>query len=110
MKPTKLPLVTTFDRWVGANNIPSRFEYGKGWWDYVELVRRLAYKLDVADVIVIGSYTIRTPPPEEVLPMPAVALVGEGITVGMKWDFGAAARWPREWTVSVRRQSPYRGP
>jgi len=27
--------VTEFDRWVGANNIPERFEYGKGWWDYV---------------------------------------------------------------------------
>lgn len=110
MKPIKVPLVTTFDRWVGANNIPSTFEYGKGWWDYVELVRRFAHKLDVADVTVIGHYTIRTPPPQEALPMPAVALVGEGIVVAMKWDFGAAARWPREWTVSVRRQSQYRGP
>jgi hypothetical protein len=27
-----------FDRWVGENNIPDSFEYGKGWWDYVELV------------------------------------------------------------------------
>jgi len=31
---------------VGENNIPAHFEYGKGWWDYVELVRRFAAKLD----------------------------------------------------------------
>ena len=42
--------------------------------------------------------------------MPAVALVGDGVTVALKWDFGAACRWPREWTVSVRRRSPYLGP
>ena len=24
--------------------------------------------------------------------------------------FGAACRWPREWTVSVRRRAPYLGP
>jgi hypothetical protein len=26
------------------------------------------------------------------------------------WDFGASRRWPREWTLSVRRRSPYLGP
>ena len=36
--------VTEFDRWVGDNNIPSQYEYGKGWWDYVELIRRFASK------------------------------------------------------------------
>ena len=24
--------ITEFDRWVGENNIPDAFEYGKGWW------------------------------------------------------------------------------
>lgn len=42
--------------------------------------------------------------------MPAVALLGDGVTVALKWDFGADCRWPREWTVSVRRRSPYLGP
>ncbi len=52
---------TEFDRWVGENNIPERFEYGKGWWDYVELVRRFASKFDVEDVWVVGHYVVHTP-------------------------------------------------
>ena len=103
-------VITDFDRWVAQNNIPESFEYGKGWWDYVELVRRLACKFDVPDVRVVGSYFVRTPPPEEDLPMPAVALTGRGVMVALKWDFGAMPRWPLAWTVSVRRPSPYRGP
>ncbi len=56
------PLVTSFDRWVGQNNISTTFEYAKGWWDYVEIVQRFGRKFDVADVTVIGHYTMRTPP------------------------------------------------
>ncbi len=103
-------VTTAFDRWVGENNIPDHFEYGKGWWDYVELVRRFADKFDVEDVHVIGHYIVDTPPPEEKLPMPAVALTRRGTLVALKNDFGALARWPKEWTVSVRRPTPYRGP
>src|SRR4051794_16315468 len=107
---TKPPLETSFDRWVSENNIPTSFEYGKGWWDYIERVRRFATKLAIEDVTVIGHYVIRTPPPEERLPMPAVVLIGRGIIVAMKWDFGVTRRWPREWTLSVQRRSPYLGP
>jgi hypothetical protein len=102
--------VTEFDRWVGENNIPERFEYSKGWWDYVELVRRFASKFGADDVRVVGHYIVRTPPPEEKLPMPAVALMGDGVMAALKWDFGATTRWPKEWIVSIRRRSPYRGP
>jgi hypothetical protein len=42
--------------------------------------------------------------------MPAVALYGKGVTVGLKWDFGKMRMWPLEWTVSVQRRAPYRGP
>ena len=42
--------------------------------------------------------------------MPAVALIRRGVTVALKNDFGALARWPKEWNVSVRRPAPYRGP
>ncbi len=101
---------TEFDRWVTENNVPERFEYGKGWWDYVELIRRYADKFDISDARVVGHYVVRTPPPEEDLPMPAVGLTKAGILVALKRDFGAACRWPREWTVSVRRRSPYLGP
>jgi len=103
-------LSTEFDRWVGENNIPETFEYGKGWWDYVELIRRYADKFEFSDVRVVGHYVVRTPPPEEKLPMPAVALAKPGVTVALKWDFGAACRWPHEWTVSIRRRSPYLDP
>jgi hypothetical protein len=42
--------------------------------------------------------------------MPAVALIGRGLTVAMKWNFGATCRWPRERTLRIRRQSPYLAP
>ena len=100
---------TEFDRWVGENNIPERFEYAKGWWDYVELVRRFAAKFNVDDVRVVGHYIVRTPPPQEDLPMPAIALIRTRATVGLKHDFGSR-RWPNEWIVSVQRRSPYLGP
>jgi hypothetical protein len=102
--------LSEFDRWVAQNNIPEHFAYGKGWWDYVELIRRFAHKFEVADVCVIGHYVVRTPPPEERLPMPVVTLAKPGALVALKWDFGAGSLWPREWTVSVRRRSPYAGP
>jgi len=103
-------IVSEFDRWVGANNIPERFRYGKAWWDYVELVRRFAHKFEIHDVRVIGHYVVQTPPPEERLPMPAVSLARSGVLIALKWDFGATCSWPREWTISVRRPSPYLGP
>jgi hypothetical protein len=106
----KHPRLTSFDRWVAENNVPTTFEYGKGWWDYVEVVQRFARKFDVSDATVIGHYIVRTPPPEERLPMPAVALHGDGVTVALKWDFGVMRQWPLEWTVSIRRRSPYLGP
>jgi hypothetical protein len=102
--------LTELGRWLGRNSVPDELVYAKGRWDYVELLRKLSAKLSLPDVRVVGHYVIATPPPEEQLPMPAVTLGGHGATVALKWDFGAAARWPREWTLSVRRRSPYRGP
>ena len=104
------PKMTSFDRWVNDNNIPERHEWSKGWWDHVELVQKWTHKLELEDVRIVGHHVIHTPPPEEELPMPAVLLVGEGISVALRWDFGAMREWPFEWTASVRRRSPYRGP
>lgn len=94
--------ITELDRWVGENNVSGAFEYGKGWWDYVELVRRFSSKFELADVRVAGHYIVHTPPPEEELPMPAVLLTGKGVLVALKSDFGARARWPLEWTVTLQ--------
>jgi hypothetical protein len=101
-----------FDRWVNDNNIPTSFEYGKGWWDYVELVRRFAHYVDANEVRVVGHYHVDTPPPCERLPMPAVAIDAEGVTFTLRHDFGVFSirRDLREWVVSVQRRSPYKGP
>jgi hypothetical protein len=34
------------DRWVNDNNPDEQLQYSKGWWDYIELIRRLMYKLE----------------------------------------------------------------
>jgi hypothetical protein len=110
MAATERARISGFDRWVADNSIPASFEYAKGWWDYVELIRRFHAKFAIDDVRVVGHYTIDTPPPEEKLPMPAVLLSARRVAVALRWDFGKMRRWPLEWTVSIRRESPYRGP
>lgn len=105
--------ISDFDRWVSATNVPEAFEYAKGWWDYVELVRRFASRLDTEEVRVIGHYIVETPPPCERLPMPAVAITTPEVTFALRYDFGAWSLKHREiseWVVSVHRRSPYRGP
>jgi hypothetical protein len=113
MRAKRFPPSSTFDRWVSDNNIPETFEFGKGWWDYVELVRRFAERLGSDEVRVIGHYIVDTPPPCERLPMPAVAITVPGVTFALRFDFGS---WSMkhaeisEWVVSVDRRTPYRGP
>jgi Protein of unknown function (DUF433) len=102
-----------FDRWVSENKIPEKFEYSKGWWDYVELVRRLATRCDADDVRVIGHYIIDTPPPCERLPMPTVAITLPSVAFALRFDFGSWSLKHREiceWVVSVARRSRYVGP
>jgi hypothetical protein len=101
---TRSPVeVTAFDVWVGENNPDPKLEYGKGWWDYVETLRRLITKFDAKAPRVIGIYVVHTPPPCEELPMPAVAFTVDDTAFALKYDFGSGARWPQEWTVSVKR-------
>lgn len=61
----------------------------------------------------IGHYIVDTSPPQEQLPMPAVALSVPGVTFALRFDFGSWS-WKHEdqaeWVVSVDRRSPYRGP
>lgn len=105
--------ISQFDRWVSDHNIPETFEYAKGWWDYVELVRRFAFRLGTDDVRVVGHYVVDTPPPCERLPMPAVAISTPSVTFALRYDFGSWSlkhREVSEWIVSVQRRSSYRGP
>jgi len=114
-QPRKKPaVISEFDAWVGTNNIPDHFEFGKGWWDYVELIRTFAARLDSEDVRVVGHYIVETPPPTELLPMPAVAIVTPAATFAFRYDFGTwSLKQPvvlSEWVLSVDREAPYRGP
>jgi len=104
------PVTSAFDIWVSDNNPDDGLQYGKGFLDYVEIVRRMIDKFDADDARVVGTYIVHTPPPEEELRMPAVAFRVRGVTVALRFDFGAMADWPFEWTVSVVRRSPYFGP
>jgi hypothetical protein len=101
--------ISDFDAWVGEHNPASNLEYGKAWWDYVEIIRRLVDKFSATDIRVIDTYVVYTPPPEEELPMPAVAFVVNGTAFAVKWDFGRCPRWPHQWTVSIQRTAPYSG-
>lgn len=109
-EPREPIVITEFDRWVGANQPSSELEYSKGFWDYVEFVQTIQRKLSISDVAVVGHHVIRTPPPEENLPMPVALLVARGTEVALRMDFGADQRFPFEWTLSVKRSTPYRGP
>jgi hypothetical protein len=104
------PGITDFDCWVAENNVPGTLTYAGAWWHFVEIVRQLASRVNAETVRVVGTFTVNTPPPQEKLPMPAVALGRPGILVALAWDFGRVRNWPNEWMISVRRSSPYRGP
>jgi hypothetical protein len=94
-----MDLPRQFDHWVSDNNPPVSLQYGKGWWDYIEMLRRLASKFKIEQVEVVGTYTLRTPPPEEKLRMPIVKLASETIEIIVKYDFST---FPETWTASVK--------
>jgi hypothetical protein len=50
-KESYLPLVRhmNLDRWVNDDNPDEQLQYGKGWWDYIELIRHLMYKFGVVE-------------------------------------------------------------
>jgi hypothetical protein len=98
-------------RWVNDNNPPEDAKFGKGWWDYIETLYRLAALLDAHEASVIATYAVDTPPPQERIMMPAVVLEKPGIAIALRFDFGRnPTRDMREWIVSVERRSPYLGP
>jgi hypothetical protein len=87
------------DRWVNDNNPDEQLQYSKGWWDYIELIRRLMYKFGAKEARVVATYPMRTPPPEEDLLMPAVQFAVGSTEFIVKYDFGV---YPERWTVSVK--------
>ncbi len=102
---TELP--TTFNRWVNDNNPPVNLEYGKGWWDYIEILQRLIDKFTVEKSEVVGTYIMKTPPPQEELLMPVVKLKMENVELIIKYDFGI---FPERWTISAKSSHTNVGP
>lgn len=90
-----------FNQWVNDHNPDESLSYRKGWWDYIENIRRLADKFDIEDrdIQVVSTYRMKTPPPYEELLMPVLRLNTPNIQFTIKYDFGV---YPEAWTVSVR--------
>jgi len=87
------------DRWVNDNNPDEQLQYGKGWWDYIGLIRRLMYKFGAEEAHVVATYPMGTPPPEEDLLMPVVQFEVGSTEFIVKYDFGV---YPERWMVSVK--------
>jgi hypothetical protein len=92
-----------FNRWVNDNNPDEHLQYRKGWWDYIEIVRRLAgkFEIDDGDIQVISTFAMKTPPPTEALLMPVFQIKALSAEFILKYDFGV---YPEAWTVSVWSQ------
>jgi hypothetical protein len=93
-----MTLPTSFNRWVNDNNPSAHLEYGKGWWDYVEILQRLIDKFGIEEPEVVGTYLMKTPPPQEELLMPVVKLKMKDAELIVKYDFGT---FPERWTISA---------
>ena len=87
-----------FEQWVNDNNPDHNLSYSKGWWDTVEFIYFLKEQLEIEDVSVVGTFTLRTPPPTEELLSPIVCLKTEDFTAFLKEDFGDPLVW---WTMSL---------
>lgn len=96
-----------FNRWVNDNNPPVHLEYVKGWWDYVEILQRLMDKFAIQESQVVGTYIMKTPPPQEELLMPVVKLKMKNVELIVKYDFGT---FPETWTISAKSSNAHVGP
>ena len=91
-----------FDQWVHENNPNPQLSYGKGWWDFIEVARALAEKLEIQDVSVVATFVLHTPYPAEELVSPVVRLVSPQVRVFLKEAFG---QFSAPWTLSAERVS-----
>jgi hypothetical protein len=92
-----------FNRWVGENNVDPKLNYGKGWWEYIEFVRRISEKLN-ATVFVVDTFQMGTPPPEEVLTMPVFLLETQNHDFYIKESFSYGGFFD-QWLISVNCKS-----
>lgn len=88
-----------FERWVNDNNPDHSLSYGKGWWDTIEFFFFLKEELQIEDMNVVATFTLRTPPPTEELLSPIVRLRTDDFVAYLKEDFGEPLIW---WTMSLK--------
>ena len=87
----------SFFKWVNDHNPAEEKQYGKGWWDTVEFI----YKIAKTEPKVVGTFIMDTPPPTEKLLVPIVVAKFDDFEIMLKCNFG----WfPNEWLVSVNRK------
>lgn len=90
----------TLDKWVVINNVsPKEKNYSTGWWDYIELVRKIEEKTN-AKIEVFSEYEIMTPPPSEFLKLPLIKLSYSDADIYIKEDFSNGG-FLDCWMVSV---------
>ncbi len=94
-------------KWVSDNNPPDRSKWKSGWWHYVEFGYRLMDYFSIEKPEVVGTYRLKTPPPEEKLLMPVFRFKMKTATVTLQHDFGA---FSETWAVSVKAQKPVHSP
>lgn len=87
-----------FEKWVNENNPDTSLSYGKGWWDHVEDIRRLAERIEALHIAVISTYIMVTPPPQEELCMPITSLCAKHCRFILKENFGSPFPY---WVISV---------
>lgn len=87
-----------WNQWVNDNNPSRELQYGKGWWDYIEIVRRITGKFGIENVQVVATYTMHTPPPKETLFMPVLKFGNQKANIIIKNDFG---NYPETFTCSI---------
>lgn len=91
------------NKWVEINNISQKEKnYSSGFWDYIELVRKIEEKTN-AKVDVYAEYEIITPPPSEFLKLPLIKLSYSDADIYIKEDFSNGG-FLDCWMVSVVSQ------
>lgn len=103
-----------FNQWVHENNPSPESKYSKGFWDWVENVRRLSSMLkskpwrklpsDAKDAVisVVGSIRYETPPPTETITMPVVCIENDNFRAYVAYWFSVAPFLP-SYLIAVDR-------
>lgn len=101
-----------FNKWVSENNPAPSANYSKGFWDYIENMRRLSHLLssampgskDVANLSVVGTISYQTPPPTETIRIPVVKLETPRFSANIVWWFSVEGFLP-SYLVAVTEYS-----